>query len=383
MQKGVQETEVAVIGAGPVGLLLACRLAQLGIACIILEKRAQPFRHTRAIGIHAPSIQRFEQLGIVDQLLAVGVKVGKGAAYSGGRRLGELSFERCPPPYNFVLTVPQYETERLLQDFLAAQGPRVLRRGANIFGFEPADGKIRIRANAEGETVDIDARFVVGCDGRDSFVRKAIGVAFRGAPYADTFVMGDFRDTTDFGAEARVFLDEHGLIESFPLPGSMRRWVVQTEELKKDPEEEAFVHWVRERAGVDLSRQLVEILTSFSVHHYMADTFHVGPYLLAGDAAHVMSPIGGQGMNVGWFDAWSAAEALRAVLREGGDADKLLDAYSDRARLRASIATRRAEWYMALGRKAKLPALRNMVLRALLRSPWHQKFANIVTMNHW
>ncbi|HEY8240842.1 MAG TPA: NAD(P)/FAD-dependent oxidoreductase, partial [Kiritimatiellia bacterium] len=327
MEKPSLTTDVVIVGAGPVGLMLACCLLHNGITCVILEKRPRPFRHTRAIGIHAASMRVFEKIGLADAMLEQGVRVSQGAAFSGGKCLGRLSFASCPPPYNFVLTVPQYESERILESSLASRDPACLQRGTVIESFAQRENDVCVAIRGTHGPMNIEGRYVVGCDGRESAVRKRAEIAFPGGPYADTFVMGDFADTTDFGNEARLFLDVHGLVESFPLPGKLRRWVVQTDEFKAIPDETEFIPWVRERSGVDLTGQQREVLTPFRVHHFLASSFVAGRTLLAGDAAHVMSPIGGQGMNVGWLDAWDIAEAMKAILRTGGDAATILGAY--------------------------------------------------------
>lgn len=130
-------TEVAIIGAGPVGLFLAARLQKLGVKCRILERRPKPFRHSRSIGIHAPSLRRFEELGLVEKIVAAGVRVFKGKAYSGSICLGELSFASCPKPYTYVLTVPQYETEQILEEHLDGVLPDAIQRGAIIESLQP------------------------------------------------------------------------------------------------------------------------------------------------------------------------------------------------------------------------------------------------------
>ena len=374
------QTEVVVIGAGPVGLMMACCLLHHGIKCVVLEKRPKPYRHTRAIGIHAPSLRLFEQVGLVDTLLEQGVKVMQGAAYSRGRCLGRLSFAPCPPPYNFVLTVPQYESERILEASLTAKDPECLRRGVLVESItaQEQDVCVAIRGDVP---MNVIGRYVVGCDGRESVVRQRAGILFQGGPYADTFVMSDFVDGTDFGDEARIFLDVHGLVESFPLPGKLRRWVVQTDELKTHPDDADFIRWVKDRSGVDLTGKMREVLTPFNVHHYLAAMFVLGRVALAGDAAHVMSPIGGQGMNVGWLDARDLSEALHQILRVGGDEAKIMEGYNANARARAQLAIKRAERYMAAGRKSPYPTFRNLVIQAVLHSPLSQGLAEMVTMN--
>jgi len=376
-------TEAAIIGAGPVGLFLAARLAKLGVKCLLLERRPKPFRHSRSIGIHAPSLRMLDELGLVEKLVACGVKVQKGKAFSGAICLGELSFASCPKPHNYVLTVPQFETERILEEHLAAVLPDAIQRGAMIESIQPGENDVRmvVRDNVTGDVTDLTAALVLGCDGRDSAVRTRMGAAFDGGVYPDTFVMGDYRDNTEFGDEARVYLDVHGLLESFPLPNKTRRWVVQTDELKFDPEEVDFERWVQERSGVDLKGGVLGLLTSFQAAHHIASRCSSGRFLIAGDAAHIMSPIGGQGMNTGWQDAWDAGEAVRAILKDGEPADAILTAYDAKVRHRAKSAIQRSELYMSLGRKSKYPTFRNTVLSFVLRSPLKRKIAKMVTMN--
>ncbi len=376
-------TEVAIVGAGPVGLFLAARLAKLGVKCLLLERRPKPFRHSRSIGIHAPSLRMLEELGLTEKITAVGVKVCKGKAFSGAICLGELSFASCPKPFNFVLTVPQYDTEQILEEHLAAVLPDAIHRGAVIQSIQPGEKNVSLvtKNNVTGDIIDITASLVVGCDGHESTVRARLGAGFEGGVYPDTFVMGDYRDTTDFGDEARVYLDVHGLLESFPLPNKTRRWVVQTDELKHDPDDASFEQWVKERSGAELKGSVIGLLTSFQAAHHIASRCSSGRLLIAGDAAHIMSPIGGQGMNTGWQDAWDAGEAAHAILKDDAPMEKVLHAYDAKVRHRAAAAIKRSELYMSLGRKSKYPTFRNTVLSFVLRSPLKRKIAHMVTMN--
>lgn len=370
--------DVAIVGAGPVGLFLAARLHQLGWSCVILERRTAPSMQTRAIGIHPPSLELLDTMGLADELVRRGLCVRMGRAYTRGRCLGTLRFYTCPPPFNFVLTVPQYETEALLHRHVVANLPSCLRAGAEVVGVAEDAAGVTIRYRADGERV-LRASFLVGCDGKDSVVRRLAGLAFEGRPYGDSFVMGDFADRTPYAEEARIFMDERGFIESFPLPGRLRRWVVRTSAFTPEPVEADFRATVRERTGQDLAGCLASPLIPFGVQRFVAERFAKGRVLLAGDAAHVMSPIGGQGMNAGWMDAWDAADALHRILAGRASHEDELRAYDGRARHRAKSAIRRAQRNMAIGRTHAF-GLRSALVAAALHLPIQRTLARYFTM---
>ena len=373
--------EVLIVGAGPVGLFLGCRLQQLGIRCLVLEREAEPWSHSRAIGIHPPSLERLEELGVVDAFLALGVPVPGGAAVSNHRVLGHLTFESCPKPYNFALSLPQGDTEAILEQQLLSLEPRGVRRGLTVTEVEDEDEVVTVRAvDGAGEAHLFRSSFVVGCDGTQSVVRRFAGVPFDGAAYPDSFVMGDFADDTDFGSEACLFLAPEGLVESFPLPEGRRRWVASTDEYIAEPTLDDLVPLVLERTGHDLAGQSSFMLGPFRIERFLAARFVAGRLILAGDAAHVMSPIGGQGMNTGWMDAWDLAGALHDVLRQGEPWVDSLARYARQARRRAARVIRRAEFNTTMGRSWRYPAFKTALVWLMLHSPARSTLSRIFTM---
>ena len=381
MSPQTKHYQVVIVGAGPVGLFLGCCLHHFGIAFVILERRRERRGQTRAIGIHPPSLELFQRLGLADRLASRGVRVQTGRAYNGDRMLGEVSFADLPLPFNYILTLPQYETESVMEEHLSQVAPGAIVRDAHVESFREVNGKLLIRCRVGG-TMDQEssAFYVVGCDGPRSVVREKSAIAFEGGEYDDAFVMGDFSDHTGYQSEARIFLDDEGFIESFPLPGGVRRWVIQTPALMTNPSESDFCEQILKRTGVDLARTLSSLLSAFSVHHYLAETFVKGRAILAGDSAHVMSPIGGQGMNVGWMDALDIAGALHHVASANVSADDELSRYNDRARERAAKAIGRAEVYMAIGRSSRLSWLKRKALSVALRMPGKNIAAEYFTM---
>ncbi len=364
-------TEVLIVGGGAVGLFLACRLAQLGIGVRVLERRTAPASgttHSRAIGIHPPALERLTELGLGEAFLHEGVKIARGHAFAGTTPLGTLEFASCPPPYPFILTLPQPRTEALLAHRLEEIAPGALHRGGEVNDVQVQGDAVTVQLT-RGERHH--ARFLIAADGKESFVRRALGIRFRGGSYPDTYLMGDFADTTDLGLDAALYFTRAGLVESFPLPGGLRRWVLKTPEYVRDPHPEMLTQAVGARLGVTLEAESNTMLSAFGVQRFLAERFVAGRVALVGDAAHVLSPIGGQGMNLGWLGAWRLAEALRS----GGDPSAYA---SHRAKARQAIG--RAEFNTFMGRATPLAPLRDTLAWGILHTPLNRAFARVFTM---
>jgi len=371
---------VLIVGGGPVGLLLACLLGERGITVRVLEREGQPSPHSRAIGIHPPSLELMARIGLAEELVEQGVVVRRGHAIARGRRLGTLSFETCPPPYRFVVSLPQARTERLLARRLERIDAAALRRGAEVTELDLSGERPEVTFLAEGRTHHAAAELVLGCDGKRSVVRRAAGIEFEGRAYRDAFVMGDFDDDTAHGPDAAIYLHPEGLIECFPLPGGRRRWVLAVDDARPATDRAEITGLVRRRLGHDLGRTRDHWVSAFGVEHRLARAMQRGRVALAGDAAHVVSPLGGQGMNLGWLGAGLLADAVERVLRQGAPPTVALAGYERRIRAMARRATRRAELNMALGRRPHHPALRDGIVSALLALPTRRLLARLFTM---
>ena len=390
--------DVAVVGAGPVGLFLGCRLALLGVSCRLLDRRSERHQHSRSIGIHPPALEVLETVGVTRELLTRGVQVRVGRAFSGSRPLGTLSFESLPPPFRFVLTLPQDQVEAVLERRFCDLAPGALGRGVSV-------GRVVVQGNRgviiETSAGPLQARLVVGCDGPNSTVRAALSIPFRGGLYPDAYVMGDFADSTGFGTDACIFLTDQGVVESFPLPGRTRRWVVKTDRTSGPPSAVArmagvcsanqqgayspptAVHMaalIHERVGIEIDPDTHSMLSAFGTQRFLADRFSSGPAALAGDAAHVISPIGGQGMNLGWLDAYALSSAIDRIVRGEGSLGPQLASYSASRRRAARCATYRAELNMRLGRVWRLPGCRDLLLKLALATPAERVLARLFTM---
>jgi len=192
--------------------------------------------------------------------------------------------------------------------------------------------------------------------------------------------MGDYSDNTDFGPDAAVYLHRDGLIESFPLPDSRRRWVVKTDSYIRNPDRNLLDNLVSNRLRHDLSGQNNSMISSFGVQHQQAETLNKGRVLLAGDSAHVVSPIGGQGMNLGWITASNLSESLSAARKNQGHAGPILTSFSKVSLSIAKTVARRAELNMWLGRKRSFPLFRNLIARMIVNTPLQRKMARMFTM---
>ena len=372
--------DIVIVGGGPVGLYIAGRLLQLGYSCTVLEKNESINPHSRSLGIHPISLELFENAGISQRLIDDGVKIRKGIAFWNQSKLGEIDFEQLPKPFNYILAIPQSDTERILQEWIEGLNNEVILRGAEVKSIQNDDESVTVRYQKDGELTSINSRYLIGCDGLNSFIRKDLNIPFEGKHYPDTYIMGDFSDNTAFGEDAAVYLHEDGLIESFPLPNGLRRWVVKTDHRIENPDAELLANLVLHRLGHSLDKTENVMMSSFGVQHFLAQKMAMGNVLLAGDAAHVVSPIGGQGMNLGWLDAEAAVQTITQSLKKPANQTDLFLLYSKKQRRVAKKVAKRAEMNMWLGRteSSNLPV--KWALSVILNTPLSQLFARMFTM---
>lgn len=372
--------QVAIVGGGPVGLFLGCCLHARGISCIVLEKRPFPIQHSRSIGIHPVSLEALQTVGLARPLIQEGVKIKEGMVFMGAEYLGSLSFESCPPPYSYILTLAQHRTEAVLADRLHEMNPNMLRRGAAVTAVQEESSHVTLHISERDKTYSIKARYLAGCDGKNSLIRNLANIPFDETAYNDTYVMGDFSDNTPWKHKAAVFICEEGLIESFPLADSKRRWVVKTDSYLADEDRYHIERLIKQRISHDLTETENIMISSFGVQKALAGTMAKSRIVLAGDAAHLVSPIGGQGMNLGWLDAWKLAVYFEMIFTGGQRPANLLQEYSRNQLRIAKKAIRRAEFNMGLGNAMRYPAARKIALKVVLTKPISGLMARAFTM---
>ena len=327
------DTEVLIVGAGPTGLVLALWLSKLGTKVRIIDAAAEPGTTSRALAVHARTLELYRQLDLADAVVEAGHTVPAVNLWVRGKKEAEVSFKDVGAdltPYPFLHIFPQDEHERLLIDRLRAFGITVERR-TEFVGYVDEGGRVTARLRgASGAEESCEANYIAGCDGASSRVRHVMGVEFPGGTYQQLFYVADVETSgpvTD--GKLHVDLDDADFLAVFPLAGRGRARLIGTVRderaarlgtLKFDD--------VKDRAIEQLALKVeaVNWFSTYRVHHRVTDHFRKGRAVLLGDAAHIHSPVGGQGMNTGIGDAVNLAWKLAAVLR-GRAPDRLLDSY--------------------------------------------------------
>jgi 2-polyprenyl-6-methoxyphenol hydroxylase-like FAD-dependent oxidoreductase len=324
---------VLIVGAGPTGLVLGLWLTTLGVRVRIIDKTAEPGTTSRALAVQVRTLEFYRQVGIADAFIAGGVKIPGLNFWVRGAKAARLPFQRIGEgltPYPFVLASPQDAHERLLIEQLDALGVKVERR-SELLDFDQNDGSVRATLKrSDGSEEVCEAAYLAGCDGASSTVREHLAVGFAGGTYAGLFYVADVEATgsaTD--GELHADLEEANFVLVIPLKGEDRVRLVGTVREPPDGGRGGLTFDdVRGRAieGLGLDVAKVSWFSAYHVHHRVASCFRQGRTFLLGDAAHVHSPVGGQGMNTGIGDAVNLAWKLAAVLKEGAAAS-LLDTY--------------------------------------------------------
>jgi 2-polyprenyl-6-methoxyphenol hydroxylase-like FAD-dependent oxidoreductase len=296
------------------------------------------------------------------------------------QRLGRLDFGGLPGPFRFALSCPQHVTEQVLRCALAAADPDALRTGSRLVGLANDSRGVDLRFENGSRVHTVRASYVVGADGHASTTRALAGFGWQGGRYPHRFVMGDYHDVTTFATDAVLFLHRSGLTESFPLPGGLRRWVATLPDGRVTDHRHALEALVAERAGITLAKVPWVMISEFDIQHGVADRFVSDRVVLVGDAAHVVSPIGGQGMNLGWLDAHALAPLLERSVEDGTSDEAGLISWERDRRRSARIAIARAERNLRFGLGGWWNPLRDVAIRVVLRTPLADPIARVFTM---
>ena len=379
-----KQIDVLIVGAGPTGLALAYQLRRLGISFRLIEKNATPSTTSKAIGLQYRVSELLAWMGLFERFQGKSVS-GTGLRFSaGGKELLHMRLERITgvsgrgafAPQGMI--IPQSETEGLLIDALREQGVMIEYRTAFIAFTQDADKVIStIQTDAGAEL--IESRYLVSCEGAHSLIRKQAGISFAGKTYPVAYYMADVEaDWPADHKDIRVWLHEDGMFSAIPMPGE-RRWRLFVESMQEhEGPTEITLDLIRDLMARRIGDQAVAIgnptwLTEFRISCRMVDRFRQGRVFLAGDAAHIHSPTGGQGITTGLQDAYNLAWKLGMVLR--GAPDSLLDTYSEE-RLMAARAVLKAtdsiaNIFLAHDRATQL--LRDQVVLPLLATRTMQK----------
>jgi len=351
-------SSVLVVGAGPTGLLMAAEAARYGMSCRIIDKLPLPLEKSRALAIQPRTMELFDHLGIADLFLKEGLKILGANPCSGKKRLAHLSFKSLDSDFPFILSIEQSKTEKILTHYLSSFGIKV-ERNVEFIDLRQESNRVLaiLRDHSTGKEEQTEAAWVIGCDGAHSQVRKSIGIPFEGKPFHSIFSLADVAlDWKERHDELFLFLDPDGILGTIPMPGERRyRLVFQLERCQTptqseidNPTLEEVKRKVRQSIGENVKVSDPIWLANFHINSRLVKSYRKGRVFLAGDAAHIHSPAGGQGMNSGLQDVFN----LGWKLASGNET--LLDTYS----------LERRSWGLNLIR-----ATRWTTLMATLRNP--------------
>jgi 2-polyprenyl-6-methoxyphenol hydroxylase-like FAD-dependent oxidoreductase len=318
--------DVIIVGGGPTGMMLAGELRLHEVRVLVLEKDAAPAEYVRSLGLHARSVEVMDQRGLLEAFLAHGRKHPVGGFFAG---ITKPAPERLDSAHAYVLGIPQPVTDRLLTEHAVGLGAEV-RRGCELVGLEQDDDAVTAEL-ADGTR--LRARYLVGCDGGRSAVRKLLGVGFPGEPARSETLLGEMGVTAAPETVAAVVAEVRQTQKRFglgPVGDGLYRVVVPADGVAEDravaPTLEDFARQLRFHAGTDFGVHSPRWLSRFGDATRQAERYRVGRALLAGDAAHVHPPMGGQGLNLGVQDAFNLGWKLAAEIA-GWAPEGLLDSY--------------------------------------------------------
>lgn len=372
---------VLVIGAGPVGLTMAVELARYGVPVRIVDKLPTRTMQSRALAIWPRTLELLQAAGYVEAFIANGLHAKALGIYWGNKPLARIPFKTISSCFKYVLMLPQSETERLLEEYLKTLGGTVERETELTDFVDKKDGVFCTLTHKEGESETLEAAWLIGCDGAHSFVRSQLGLAFEGNTFPVSFVLADVHVSglSTPSDEPAIFWHHDGAVMIFPISEGRYRVIA---DLGLAPlhmpnlEEMQAIIDQRGPGGITLSDPVW--LSDFGVNERKVREYRRGRVFLAGDAAHIHSPAGGQGMNMGMQDAFNLAWKL-ALLEQKKVKPFLLDSYSiERSAVARQIfSDSRRMTKVVLLKNRQLQRVRNFIVKVIFSIPMaRHKIAN-------
>jgi 2-polyprenyl-6-methoxyphenol hydroxylase-like FAD-dependent oxidoreductase len=364
------DLDVLIVGAGPVGLFLANECARRGLRYRIVEARSGQSVHSKALAVFPRTMEIFDMAGVAAPFLQHANRVTTVAIIPRQRTLGRIPFKPAETPYPFVAMVPQDVTERLLVEELHHKVGAVDYDTACV-AVDERDGHVDVTLDQGGKTSTATAAFVVGCDGAHSTIRHLLNLPFEGAPYDASFMLADVM--TNEGEADTLQLCPHasGALAIFPMSPTRCRVVATVGRAEGDaPSLDMVRRMLGERAPAGIEARSLVWSAYFRIHHRHTAQLRAGRIFIAGDAAHIHSPFGGQGMNTGLQDAWNLAWKLDLAAR-GYAGEALLASYAAERLpvIRRVIGTTHTLTRMMDARSRFVQAVRNMAIPVVTRLP--------------
>jgi 2-polyprenyl-6-methoxyphenol hydroxylase-like FAD-dependent oxidoreductase len=374
------ETDVIIVGAGPTGLALACQLIRYEVDFIIIDKSEGVTPYSKALGVHARTLEIYEQVSLAQKAVEQGTIAGKVRMLERGEELGQVELSNIGKglsAYPYMLVLEQSRNEQLMYDWLKSHGRDVLWQ-TELESLSQEDMAVWAQVkNSGSESQAIQGKYVIGCDGPRSLVRHALGLAFEGSTFERLFYVADVRIDWEFTHDAlTVCLAPHGVVAFFPMPGEKRWRIVGAfpEGHEKDEREilyEEIEAQVKKEAQLELDITRVDWFSTYKVHTRHVDKFSSGRCFVAGDAAHIHTPAGGQGMNTGIQDAYNLAWKLALVLKHSANT-QILDTYNEERLPNAKRLTATTDrmfnlaagkdWFVGLIRTTIFPPMAKYIL---------------------
>ncbi|MGZ4000163.1 MAG: FAD-dependent monooxygenase, partial [Mucilaginibacter sp.] len=322
MQITERHTKVLIVGAGPSGLMMAAQLLRYGIQPLIIDNKEGPTSHSNALGVQARSLEIYRQLGVVEKVVANG-KQAQGITFNeDGKQAASISFNNAgvgQTPFPYVLMYQQYKNERVLLDYLTQHTCPVYWNTSLVALTQTVGESEVVLQNADGEH-QLNCDWVIGADGAHSTVRKQLGTPFRGDTYPHYFYLADVElDAPFLNSEfVQLYLAKKGICGFFPMPEKNRYRIIgslpENYENNADIQLENILPEINRVVGYPLKVIANEWFTTYKLHHRMAENFRIQNCFLIGDAAHIHSPVGAQGMNTGLQDGYNLAWKLSGVI---------------------------------------------------------------------
>ncbi len=373
------DTDILIVGAGPVGLFLANECVRRGLRWRLVEAKPTQSLHSKALAIFPRTLEIFDMAGLVAPFMEAANRVTSVAVVAHEHTLARVPFEPDETPYSFIAMVPQDVTERLLAEHLQQTGGRI-EYDTSFVSAVNRDDYVDVTLEHMGQRQTLRAAFVVGCDGAHSTVRHLLNLPFEGGEYEALFMLADI-DTNDAlpADELQLCPSELGPAAIFPISSSRRRVVAIVDQAEGEAPSLDFVQQLlRQRAPAAIQARALRWSSYFHVHHRQVAEMRVGRIFIAGDAAHIHSPFGGQGMNTGLQDVWNLAWKLDLVLRGHGN-ELLLQSYTaERHPVIAEVIRTTDLLTKAMGTPSRLAqALRDTVIPLLSRlAPFQHAFVD-------
>ncbi len=322
------DTDVLVVGAGPVGLFLANECARRGLRYRLVESRSTQSEYSKALAIFPRTMEIFDMAGVVEPFLDVANRVTGVSISTHKAKLAHMPFVPQETVYPFIAMVPQDVTEKLLLGELRRKQGDVEYQ-TTFVAAEQRENDVDVALERNGEKIHLIARFVVGCDGAHSAVRHALNFPFEGGTYEESFLLADIETNEALPAdELQLCPSELGPVAIFPMSATRRRVVATIDKPEGDtPSLELVRRILEQRAPAAIEARSMRWSSYFRIHHRHVERLREGCIFIAGDAAHIHSPFGGQGMNTGLHDAWNLVWKLDMAVRVHAN-EQLLDSYS-------------------------------------------------------